>query len=154
MAAFRHTIPIGFSDVDHAGIVYYPVFFHYFHQTLEAFFRDRLGSRSYVKILDEERVGFPAVSTQCEYKAPLRFGDTADIEMSIDRLGERSITFRFRVYRWPEPDRDDGADAGPVLAAEGRTTSAVIDMDAFRAKAIPDTLRRLFEPLTEGRPLT
>lgn len=149
MTAFRHAIPIGFSDVDHAGIVYYPVFFHYFHLTLEAFFRERLGSRSYVKLLDEERVGFPAVSTQCEYKAPLRFGDIADVEMSIDRLGERSITFRFRVYRRPEPE-SNGAGVGtePVLAAEGSTTSAVIDMDAFRAKVIPDSLRRLFEPLT------
>lgn len=146
MAPFRHSIPVGFSDVDHAGIVYYPVFFHYFHLTLEAFFRHHLGARSYAKLMDEERVGFPSVSAQCDYKAPLRFGDTVDVEMSIDRLGARSITFHYQLYRRPDPERD-GAEGTPVLAAEGTNTSAVIDMDAFRARAIPDSLRRLLEPL-------
>lgn len=152
MPPFRHVMPVRFADVDHAGIVYYPRFFHYFHTAFEEFFRARLGSRSYVALLDEERIGFPAVSAHCDYKAPLRFGDTMAIDMSVDRLGERSITFRYRVYRCAEPapgDADAGSAVGDsVLAAEGTTTSAVVDLDAFRPTPIPPRLRQLFAALT------
>jgi 4-hydroxybenzoyl-CoA thioesterase len=148
-------MPVRFADVDHAGIVYYPRFFHYFHTAFEEFFRARLGSRSYVALLDEERIGFPAVSAHCDYRAPLRFGDTMAIDMSVERLGERSITFRYRVYRCPEPAPGDveagsaaGAGDGSVLAAEGTTTSAVVDLDAFRPTPIPARLRQLFAALT------
>jgi 4-hydroxybenzoyl-CoA thioesterase len=152
MPPFRHLMPVRFADVDHAGIVYYPRFFHYFHIAFEEFFRARLGSRSYVALLDEERIGFPAVSAHCDYKAPLRFGDTMAIDMSIERMGERSITLRYRVYRCPEPGPGglgpDGPEGdGAVLAAEGTTTSAVVDLDAFRPTPIPPHLRQLFAAL-------
>lgn len=153
MPPFRHTMPVRFADVDHAGIVYYPRFFHYFHTAFEEFFRARMGSRSYVALLDHDRIGFPAVSAHCDYKAPLRFGDTMAIDVSIERMGERSITFRYRVYRCPEPaagpDPADGPAAGvEVLAAEGVTTCVVVDLDAFRPTPIPEHLRQLFASLT------
>jgi 4-hydroxybenzoyl-CoA thioesterase len=143
MPPYRHRMPVRFADVDHAGIVYYPRFFHYFHTAFEEFFRERLGSRAYVALLDEQRIGFPAVSAHCDYKAPLRFGDMMAIDLSIDRLGERSVTFRYRVYRCP--DSGEGAE---VLAAEGTSTCAVVDLDAFRATPIPVHLRQLFATLT------
>lgn len=152
MPPFRHTMPVRFADVDHAGIVYYPRFFHFFHVAFEEFFRARLGGRSYVALLDEERIGFPAVSAHCDYKAPLRFGDVMDIELSVERLGQRSITFRYRVYRRPDQAGGDAGDRAAddtrVLAAEGTSTSAVVDLDAFRATAMPDHLRALLDTLT------
>ena len=52
MPPFSHTFPVRFADVDHAGIVYYPRFFHYFHAAFEEFFRRRMGGRAYVDLLD------------------------------------------------------------------------------------------------------
>ncbi|MCG8425659.1 MAG: acyl-CoA thioesterase [Proteobacteria bacterium] len=176
MPPFCHTLPVCFADVDHAGIVYYPVFFHYFHLTFEEFFRQRLGARGYVELLDEARIGFPAVRSECDYRAPLRFGDIMDIEMSVDRLGGRSIVFRYRVYR-RDPSaqggppssgqqdsgegradrpsgtgRDGGSSApearsGRVLAAEGTTVCAVVDLESFRAVVVPALVRELCEPM-------
>jgi YbgC/YbaW family acyl-CoA thioester hydrolase len=171
MPPFRHRMPVRFADVDHAGIVYYPRFFHYFHVAFEEFFRARLGSRSYVALLDDERVGFPAVSAHCDYKAPLRFGDTMAIDVSLERMGERSLTFRYRVYRCPDSDPGPGPGPGPaldshpgpgsgpgdaagtasaaeVLAAEGTSTCVVVDLDAFRPIPVPERLRQLFTSLT------
>jgi YbgC/YbaW family acyl-CoA thioester hydrolase len=140
---FRHTMPVRFADVDHAGIVYYPKFFDYFHIAFEELLRHHLGARAYVELLDVDRVGFPSVSAQCEFKSPLRFGDTMDIDLSITRLGARSVTFCYRIYR----QRGDGERA---LAAEGSNTCAVVDLSIFRAIAVPRRLRSLFEPLLEG----
>ena len=90
MTPFVFTVPVRFADVDHAGIVYYPRFFHYFHLAFEELFRQRIGGRAYVDLLDKDRVGFPAVRAEAEYRAPLKFGDTAEIELTVERLGKTS----------------------------------------------------------------
>jgi len=141
---FVYRMPVRFADVDHAGIVYYPVFFNYFHIAFEEFFRDRMGTRSYVRLLDEDHIGFPAVSCDCSYSSPLRFGDTIDIEMSLARVGTKSATFRYRVFRAADEDRSDR-----VLCAEGTTKCAVVDLQAFRAVSIPENLRELFSAIAD-----
>ncbi len=143
--SFRHRIVVHFADVDHAGVVYHPVFFDYFHRTIEALFFARLGPRSYAALLDEERLGLPAVRSECDFRAPVRFGDLLDIDLSVSQLGKSSVTFDFRVYRsGNDSDDDDGA---ALLVAEGRTVSAIVDLEAFRAVAIPARLRDVFGDL-------
>ncbi len=149
MPPFRHRMPVRFADVDHARIVYYPVFFHYFHVAFEEFFRARMGSKSYVALLDEDRIGFPSVRAECDYKAPLAFGDLLETEMWVARLGTRSVTFGFRVYRVDRPGEDNEER---VLAAVGKNTCAIVDLEAFQATALPAHLRALFEPLLDPAP--
>jgi 4-hydroxybenzoyl-CoA thioesterase len=140
MPPFSHTFPVRFADVDHAGIVYYPRFFDYFHAAFEEFFRSRLGRRGYVELLDRRKVGFPAVRSEADYRLPLRFGDLVRVDMSIARLGGKSIHFRYRLYRVEEGIRDgDG-----VLSAEGQVVCVVTDLAHFRGLEIPDDLRQLF----------
>ena len=136
-------MPVRFADVDHVGIVYYPVFFHYFHLAFEELFIARMGSRAYLELLDRDRVGFPAVSCRCDFEAPLRFGDTIDVELSVDRLGEKSVTFAYRIWNVAGDDR-----AGDRLAAEGQVVCAVVDLKAFRAIPIPEPVRSLFADLS------
>ena len=140
---FTFATPVRFADVDHAGIVYYPRFFHYFHLAFEELFRVRMGPRAYVDLLDRDRVGFPAVRAEADYKAPLRFGDTAEIELSVERLGGKSITFRYRVFRGAE------AASPRVLCADGKVVCSVTDLAAFRAIAVPETIRALIADLVE-----
>ena len=141
--AFVFSTPVRFSDVDHAGIVYYPRFFHYFHLAFEELFRVRMGPRAYVELLDRDRIGFPAVRAEADYRAPLRFGDTAVITMTIARLGESSITFRYQV------SRGSTDDATAVVCADGQVVCAVVDLSAFRSIPVPAALRDLFADLVE-----
>lgn len=141
--AFIYSTPVRFADVDHAGIVYYPRFFHYFHLAFEELFRVRLGQRAYVDLLDKERIGFPAVRAEADYRAPLKFGDTAVITLSIAKLGESSIAFRYQVARGA------GDDATSVVCCDGQVVCAVVDLTAFRSVPIPERLRTLFGDLVE-----
>ncbi len=141
MPAFCHDIPVRFADVDHAGIVYYPTFFHYFHLAFEELFRARLGARAYVDLLDRERIGFPTVSARCDYRAPLRFGDDARVEITLGRLGNTSVTLRYRVGR-----RGDEGEAGEV--ARGEVSCAIVDLDRFQSVTPPDWLRAMFLELS------
>lgn len=135
---FEFSTPVRFADVDHAGIVYYPRFFHYFHMAFEELFRARLGPRAYVDLLDKDRVGFPAVHAEADYHAPLRFGDTATIALAVAKLGATSITFRYRVRR------DD------VACATGTVVCAVVDLAHFKPLPIPANIRALVADLVES----
>lgn len=136
---FRFSQPVRFADIDHAGIVYYPRYFHYFHVAFEELWRERIGPAAYSQIIDKDRIGFPAVRAECDFKAPLRFGETAQIEVSVPRLGSRSITFRYRIFR--ASDR--------TLCAEGQVVCAVVDLAKFVAVAIPEQVGDMLRDLIE-----
>lgn len=141
--SFIVQLPVRFADIDHAGIVYYPRFFHMFHLAFEELWRARVGARAYAELIDRDRVGFPAVRAECEFRAPLRFGDTAEVEVSVSRLGDTSITFRYRVYRAAEAARERS------LCAEGLVVCAVVDLARFVAVAVPERIRDLLADLVE-----
>lgn len=142
MSVFTYATPVRFADVDHAGIVYYPRFFHLFHLAFEELWRARIGPRAYSELLDKERVGFPAVRAECEFHAPLRFGDTAEIEVTVSRLGAKSITFRYRIFRAAD-------ERSRTLSAEGTVICAVVDLARFVAIAVPEHVVTMLADLRE-----
>ncbi len=131
--AFTTRLKVRFSDEDHAGVVYFPRYLHFFHCVFEDFF-DTEGF-PYHACLDVDRIGWPAVRVESDFREPLRFGDTLEVRLSVARIGERSATFRY-----------EGRAAGSErIAVEARITVACVDMDAFRAVPIPPKYRALFE---------
>ena len=143
MPPFRYTTPVRFADVDHAGIVYYPRFFHFFHLAFEELWRARLGAHAYVELIDKARVGFPCVHAECDFRAPLRFGDEAEIALALDKPpGGKSLVFRYHVSRV----------APRTLCAEGRVTCAVVDLAHFVAVPLPSHLVAMFADLVSESP--
>ena len=60
---FSAPITVRFGDCDPAGLVYYPVLFHYCHAAMEEFFAARCG-KPYARLTQEERLGFPTVNVR------------------------------------------------------------------------------------------
>jgi len=129
---FTRDIVVRFPEVDFARVVYYPRFFDYCHQVFEDFFAAELGV-PYAQMLQQRKVGYPSVHAEADFTAPLRFGDKARIEMTTVKVGQSSITMRYRVLK-------DGA-----LCAELQIVSASIDMDTFKGVPVPDDVRKAFE---------
>jgi 4-hydroxybenzoyl-CoA thioesterase len=140
VAPFVHAFVVRFADVDHAKIVYYPMFYHYFHVAFEELFRERMGAEAYLDLLDNQKIGFPAVHSECDYSSPLRFADSAETEISLDRIGTKSVSLQYVVNRVEGQERS--------LAAKGKVVCAVTDLVAFRAVEIPAQLRPLFLELS------
>lgn len=132
---------VRFGHCDPAGIAYYPRFFEWFHDAFEAFF-EALAGRSYARILADTGLGFPAVSSACEFRSPARFGDLVDVEVYVSRLGERSATIEYRVRR-------DG-----VLLASASVKVAVMPLEGRGSAPWPELLlpglRQYTEPLEEA----
>jgi 4-hydroxybenzoyl-CoA thioesterase len=123
---------VQFGEVDAAGIVYYPNFFDYYHRAFESFFGSCAGV-PYDRILREERVGFPAVHIECDFKQPLRHGDVFDIEMDIQRIGDSSFTSGYRVRRAQE------------LCATASIVTAVVNLDTMKSMPLPAKYRAALE---------
>jgi len=140
MARYAASVKVRFSEIDRAGIVYYPRFFHYFHIAFEEFFEDRVGV-PYHRLIDRDRVGFPTVHAECDYREPLEFGDVLRVGISVERIGRSSVVFLYRLSRSPR--------ARP--AAEARVTVVCVDMDTFRPIPVPARCRRAFLRHMEGK---
>jgi 4-hydroxybenzoyl-CoA thioesterase len=138
-AEFVVEVKVRFGDVDHAQIVYYPRFFHYFHIAFEEMFEQVIGMK-YPEVIDGEHVGFPAVKTEAEYRSPVRFGDVLRIRVTCARLGSRSVTLRYRAER----------AKGGILCAEAQVTTACVDMRTFTSQTIPEKYRALFARFAEA----
>ena len=132
--AFRSLLKIRFGDIDHAGIVYYPRFLHYFHVALEEFFGQQLGI-DYPILIDEHRLGLPTVHLETDFRRPLRYGDQIDVEVSVLKIGKSSITFGYRVFKPGEKES----------LIEGHNVAVCLDMDTFKKRDVPDWLRMRLE---------
>jgi 4-hydroxybenzoyl-CoA thioesterase len=132
--AFKALLRVRFADVDYSGIVHYPYILRYFHYAFEDFFNEYLGV-PYTHLLDVDRVGFPSVRVETDFRAPLKFGDLIEVEMGIGEIGERSATFLYWVRR----------QGDELVRAEGKVVVAAVEMSTFKSIAIPDRYRKIFE---------
>jgi 4-hydroxybenzoyl-CoA thioesterase len=88
---------IKFEEVDAAGIVFFAHFMTYAHEAMERFFDPLPGG--YAGLVLTRRIGLPAVRLEAEFSAPVRYGEALRIETSVTRIGRRSLTFRYRMFR-------------------------------------------------------
>ncbi|HKY05336.1 MAG TPA: thioesterase family protein [Blastocatellia bacterium] len=131
--AFKTTVTVRFGDVDRAGIVYYPVIFHYLHIAQEEFFANYVGL-PYNRLIEEENLGFPTVTDSSQFFKPIKYGDLVDIVVEIARVGRSSVVFEFGLYR---------QSTGELLAKSTETKVAV-RMDTWEKAEIPEKYRDHF----------
>jgi 4-hydroxybenzoyl-CoA thioesterase len=132
--AFTSIQKIRFDDVDGAGIVYYPQFFHLCHGAFEDFF-DTAAPISYPALVKERRLGFPTVSITSEFMAPLSYGDVAVVELSVKRIGKSSLDISYDIRR-----KRDG-----TLAFHADITTVLVNLDSLKPVPIDDELRSILE---------
>lgn len=131
-APFVHAHRVRFDEVDAAGIAYFANFFRWCHDALEALLSPLEGG--YASLVNERRLGLPAVHVEADFASPLRFGDEVAIEVRVERLGSSSCAVRFEVRR------PDGRRVATV-----RHVVVFTDLAAMRSRALPDDLRSLLQ---------
>ena len=94
---FQSEKRVEFRDTDAAGIAHFSAFFIYMEQAEHAFWRS-LGH----SVMHEDadgKISWPRVSAHCDYSTPARFEEILQIEVSIARLGRKSVTYDFTFSR-------------------------------------------------------
>lgn len=130
--AFTTRIAIRFSDEDHARIVYYPRYFHFFHMAFEDFFA--ANGRAYRDVLDVDGYGWPAVHSEADFLGPLRMGDVLELSMHVEKIGSTSVAFRYQGR-----EATSGRDV-----VRGATTVVCVKLETMEKIEIPAQFRDIF----------
>jgi 4-hydroxybenzoyl-CoA thioesterase len=131
---FSTRITVRFGDCDPAGLVYYPVLFHYCHAAMEEFFAARCGG-GYARLVADRRLGFPTVNVRAEFFAPFVYGDEAVVEVWASAVGRTSVTFEYRLRRASDLK----------LCASATHVQVLMDLDERRPAPLHEDLRRVFQ---------
>jgi 4-hydroxybenzoyl-CoA thioesterase len=124
---FTTTILVRFGDLDGAGIAFYPNLVRFLNHAFEDFFAGHVG-RPFPEV-HESGLGFPTVKLEMEFKAPVRYGDSVVVGVTVEHVGRSALRLRY-----------EGAVGGrPVF--EARITSVAVDMKTFRPTPIPGWLK-------------
>jgi acyl-CoA thioesterase FadM len=100
---------------------------------MEEFFAARCG-KSYARVMAEERLGFPTVNVSAEFFGPFVYGEEAEVEVFVSRVGETSATFEYRLRRAGEE----------TLRARATLVQVAMNLDERRAVRVPEEYRRAF----------
>lgn len=136
MSAFTTLIQVRFGHVDPAGIAYFPRIYDYLHDVFEELWEQHVGER-YYRILCDQKVGFPLVHSEVDFKKPLRFGDRPVVRVTCFQLGKSSLGLRY-VFEL------DG-----VVCVEARQTTVCVELDTMKSMAMPAPWRARFEAIRE-----
>jgi acyl-CoA thioester hydrolase len=88
-------IKIRFSEIDSMSVVWHGNYVRFFEDAREVF-----GLKYGIPYLNVYDNGYyiPVVSINCEYKAPLKYGDEALVEIIYCDTPAAKIVFRYTVY--------------------------------------------------------
>ena len=91
--AFTVRLPIRFTHTDPGGYVFFPRYFEMLQAAVEDWFTYGL-EVSYAGLV-ASGFGLPTAQTECEFLRPSRLGETLELAVILERLGNSSMTVRF-----------------------------------------------------------
>ena len=130
---------IRFHHCDPAGIVFYPQYFILFHELLEDWFNRGLGL-NYADLISRERRGLPTAHIDCDFRIPSKIGDTVQMQLSVKRVGNSSITLAVSVR------------AGAEIRVTANQVLVLISLEDGSVLSVPPDLRARFERFVETSP--
>lgn len=115
---FKTTRRVEFRDTDAAGIAHFSSFFAYMEEAEHALLRSL--NTSVVTRDEQSVISWPRVSANCDFSGAAHFEDLLDIEVTIERIGEKSVTYDFRF------------SLGDAKIAAGKITSVCCRIESGR----------------------
>lgn len=130
--AFTVRRKIRFGQSDPAGIVFFPEFFRMFNDLFEDWVRLALAIDFAAQFRDHARM-FPLVHVEADFKESRGMGQTIDLTLVLDRLGDSSI--RYTIY---------GHDGGREILRAACVT-CLASKETGRKVSLPDDMRGKME---------
>ncbi len=92
---------VQWHDTDAAGLAHFTAFFRYMEEIEHEFLRSR--GLSVLSHDAQGELSWPRVSVRCDYVGAVRFEDVVDVELSISRLGTKSVSYEFQFSHQGRP---------------------------------------------------
>lgn len=119
MLQHQTEVVVRFNEADPLGIVWHGHYIRYFEDGREGF-----GNKYGIGYLDFYREGFavPVVSVQCDYKKPLRYGESVIVECTYIDTPAAKLHFTYRVLE----------ATTKKLVASGSSVQVFVDVKTFQ----------------------
>lgn len=119
MLVERTEVAVRFNEADPLGIVWHGHYIRYFEDGREAF-----GKRYGIAYLDFYKEGYavPVVSIQCDYKKPLRYGESVIVETQYENTPAAKLKFNYKMF---EADTKE-------LVATGSSVQVFVEAKSFQ----------------------
>jgi acyl-CoA thioester hydrolase len=117
---------VRFNEADPLGIVWHGHYIRYFEDGREGF-----GKRYGISYLDFYKNGLavPIVSVHCDYKKPLRYGQSVIVETTYIDSHAAKLKFDYKIFQGNSKE----------LVAVGTTTQVFVDVKNFQLQlTVPD----------------
>lgn len=121
-------VKIRFNEVDSLRIVWHGHYLKYFEEGREAF--GGAYGLNYLEIYEKQGLVMPVISSSCQYKSPLRYGDTAMVEVEYIDSEASKVKFQYKIFR--ESDNQ--------LVALGETEQVFLNENGELQLNVPDFL--------------
>ena len=123
MLSYKTVVPVRFNEADPLGIVWHGHYIRYFEDGREAF-----GKEFGISYLDFHKQGIvvPIVSVQCDYKKPLRYGESIVINTIYRPVAAAKLIFDYEITQTENNAR----------VATGSTTQVFVDAKTFDLQLI------------------
>ena len=131
----RSTRKIEFSETDMAGLVHFSNYFRYMESAERDFFE--AADLNLIQTEAGPLRGWPRTRAECKFSAPLHFGDTIEIHLAVLAVNDRSLDFRFRIFRLNK-------DGSRTQAGKGHLTTIYAERlqdGSLRSMDLPPEIR-------------
>ena len=136
---FKLKRQVEFSDTDMAGIMHFSNFFRFMEVAEHAFYRS-LGFTVFPEFA-ENKVGWPRVHADCDYKKPLHFEEEVEIHLLVKEKRAKAVTCTF-IFRKQQNGK-------PIEVARGNMTAVCVSVDPatrkMKARTIPPEIAAQIE---------
>jgi len=132
-APFVHEFRVRWGECDPQGIVFNAHYVAYFDEAIVALWREAFDS-PYGEMVDEEGIDMVVAEVNVQYRASARPEEMIRVELTVEALGETSMTSRLDVMR------------GEELLVKGRMRHVFVDTGSWTKTPIPDRLREGLGP--------
>jgi len=125
---FTSEVRIRFAEVDPLGIVWHGNYIQYFEDGREAF-----GRHHGISYLDQKAHNFstPIVSSKCEHKLPLTYGDVAIVKTTYVDSAAAKMVFKYEILN----------PKGEIVCA-GETVQVFVELGGELSLVIPDFFKK------------
>ena len=130
--AFTHRVDVRYLEADQQGVVFNMWYLAYFDDAMTALLAH--GGLPYTELLG---AGWDVqlVHTELDWVGPLRWGEPAEVDVALARVGTTSFTLHFTARTGERP------------ACHGETVYVCVETEGWTPVAVPDLLRDALGPV-------
>jgi acyl-CoA thioester hydrolase len=122
---FRHRLRVRYNECDPQGVVFNANYLTYFDLTMTELWRELGGYQAMV----DAGVDMVVAEAKIRYRAALRFDDQFEVQATIGRLGDTSMTTAIAILR------------GEETVAEGELRHVFVESGGGPTAPIPEAIR-------------